>query len=256
MHTVLPKWAVSTSLIVFGFLVLSSANLLGTVGIEPSNLRLATSAASGAILLSTFIFAGVHRLWPWRVLWRLIPPANRALFPDLNGVWVGTALSNWPAIDKLRGAASRGEKLNLDDLSEIGLLPSPLVVQIRANIFGVWVKSVQKNTSSSSRSLSASVRRDKDHELFLLTYTYNQVTPEPGATDEGEHLGAAMLEFEFADLRIAEGYYWTRRCWVDGRNTAGRLNFRKVSDNTNLSDKQLRGFLAQTNLSDAGQAGA
>lgn len=243
MQQVLPRWLWTLGLILFAMTVLSATDLLPRLAIDIPRFRLASSLSSGAVLVLILFFSGRSRWAPWRLCWRLIPKLNEWIFPDLNGVWAGTAHSNWAAIEKLRSAAASNEKLNLDDLFDLEPTASPIVIQIRSNIFGIQIVSYQANTDSKSRSLSSGIERDAKSEVFLLNYTYRQENSVVSATDSEIHVGAAMLEIEFADLARASGSYWTKRCWEDGRNTAGRISVDKISHDSNLSTSKLRAYL-------------
>ena len=65
----------------------------------PNRIVIRYLPLSVLILLGGF-FAPTGYWAPWRILWRIIPMLN-GLFPDLNGVWVGSTRSNWPTIKRL-----------------------------------------------------------------------------------------------------------------------------------------------------------
>lgn len=243
MQHVLPKWMWTSGLVLFATTVLSATDILPYFGLELPRLRLATSAASVAIVILIIFFAGRSHLAPWRILWHVIPKLNNWVFPDLNGVWVGKAQSNWSAIEKLREAASSSTIMKLDDLFDLDRIESPIVVQIRCTIFRIKIVSYQGNTQSKSRSLSTGIERNTEAETYLLSYTYRQENEITSATDSEEHIGASTLEIDYADLDSASGSYWTKRCWEDGRNTAGKISLKRVSNKSDLSTKQLQEFL-------------
>ncbi|WP_162935771.1 Cap15 family cyclic dinucleotide receptor domain-containing protein [Tsuneonella amylolytica] len=243
MQRVIPKWLWTMSLFAFGLVLLSSTKILEPLGIKVPALRLASSAASVAILALSAFFASHARYSPWRIVWRTAPALNRWLFPDLNGVWVGTARSNWAAIERLRSAASENTAMNLEDLFELELKPSPIVIQIKCTVFGIRIVSYQSNTDSKSCAMSTGIERDERSDSYDLTYTYRQENPTRAITDSEDHIGAAVLQFEYADLTTAKGNYWTKRCWQDGRNTAGNIELKKISDNSDLSMSELSQYL-------------
>ncbi len=243
MQQVLPKWMWTIGLILFAAMVMSVTDLLPRLAIDVPRLRLASSLSSAAVVILVLFFSGRSQWAPWRLIWCAIPKLNEWIFPDLNGVWVGTAHSNWAAIERLRTAATSGEKLNLDELFDLERIASPIVIQIRSNIFGIQIVSYQANTVSKSRSLSSGIERDAKSEAFLLNYTYRQENAVVSATDSETHVGAAMLEIEYADLNRASGSYWTKRCWEDGRNTAGKISVARASRESNLSTSQLQSYL-------------
>ncbi|MEO1968116.1 MAG: hypothetical protein ABGW87_05305 [Sphingomonadaceae bacterium] len=239
MQRVIPKWLWTMSLVAFGLALLSSTEILQPLGIRMPAIRLASSAASIAILVLSAFFASNGRWAPWRILWRAFPSLNKLLFPDLNGIWVGTAHSNWAAIERLRSAASSEKAMVLDDLFDLELTYSPIVIQIKCTIFGIRIVSHQSNTQSKSFAMSTGIERNEKSDSYILTYTYRQENSIRIATDSEVHVGAAVLEFEYGDLTRAIGSYWTKRCWEDGRNTAGRIALKKESDESQLSISEL-----------------
>lgn len=243
MQQVLPKWMWKAGLALFAMTVISATEFLPLFGIEPPKFRLASSLSSAAIILLGLIFYGRTHGAVWRMIWRRFPSLNRWVFPDLNGVWVGTAQSNWPAIAKLRDAAGSPEALDLNELFEQDLLDSPIVIQIKCNIFGISINSYQSNRSSKSKSLSSSLERDLHAESYILNYTYRQENLSASSTDSETHEGAAIVVLDYADLNEAHGSYWTKRCWEDGRNTAGKLILRRVCDRSDLSFAKLKEYL-------------
>ena len=245
MQRVIPKWLWTMSLFAFGLVLLSSTKLLEPIGIEVPTIRLASSAASVAILVLSAFFANSGYWSPWRILWRAIPAFNKWLFPDLNGIWVGEARSNWAAIERVRTAASQKKAINLEELFELELHPSPIVLQIKCTIFGIRIVSYQSNTESKSSAMSTGIEREEKSDSYLLTYTYRQQNSVRSVTDSEEHIGAAVLEFEYADLAQARGNYWTKRCWEDGRNTAGQIKLRKVTSISEVSSDELAEHLTR-----------
>lgn len=248
MQQVLPKWMWTAGLTLFAVMVISATEVMTITNVDLPLLRFASSAASVGIVVLTLFFSARGRWAPWRLVWRTFPKLNCWIFPDLNGIWVGAAHSNWTAIEKLRTAASSLEKFDLDELFDLDRKESPIVLQIRCNLFGLEIVSCQSNTASKSRSLSSGIERNAKSESYCLNYTYRQENSIVSATDTETHTGAAILEVEYASLDRAEGSYWTKRCWEDGRNTAGRIELTRVSDASDLSTSELQEHLLSRRL--------
>ena len=177
------------------------------------------------ILLITLIFASHQRWALWRLFWRICPPLNK-VFPDINGIWLGSTSSNWPIIKKMLDASQLNCSINQEELNSIPLQTDALAIEIKATLFKVQVTASLSSTKGKSYSIMVCPRKDIHNRLFL-TYVYNQDTPKPFATDADNHLGAVELIFEMDNLNKAEGNYWTRRNWKQGLNTAGRLEIQR-----------------------------
>lgn len=194
------------------------------------------------ILLGLFgAFFGPTRYWaPWRILWRIWPGLNK-YFPDLNGIWVGTTNSNWPTIDALTTAAKSKRKITEQDLQDIDEQEDAIAMQITNSLFALNVKAGLSSTDGISNSITAKPWRHQHTQCVHLSYVYEQLTTKPSHTDEEKHLGAADLSITSNDNTNADGTYWTRRSWITGRNTAGRLSMKRISEFTD-SKKTLRDF--------------
>jgi hypothetical protein len=176
-----------------------------------------------------FLFGGfTARFAPWRWLWQLVPPLNEVLFPDLNGVWSGTTSSNWPIIERLKGAAESRQSIKSGELDAIALKEDGVTLTIKATFFSLRVSAQLHGTGSKSHSITERVVREKRKDKFELYYVYQQDTPEPKATDESIHIGAASLVLD-RDQWLLEGPYWTRRSWRQGLNTAGMIKVSRIS---------------------------
>lgn len=167
---------------------------------------------------------------PWRWTFRTFPKLNEWVYPDLNGVWYGTTKSNWTVIESLREAASKGTQIDLRQLSDIELQEGEIAIEIKASLFRITVRSKVSATGGSSKSLSSRAEKSPETGEYGLAYLYRQETPEPVSTDEGMHEGAATLEVGLGEPMSMRGWYWTRRKWREGMNTAGLIEVRRVSD--------------------------
>ena len=178
------------------------------------------------IVLLTVIFGSACRWAPWRWIWRFLPFLNK-VFPDINGIWLGSTSSNWPRIKKMFEASQAAYMVTQDDLHSIPLQTDAMAVEIKATLFKVQITASLSSTNSQSHSITVCPRMDA-HNRLQLTYVYNQDTPNPSLTDADNHLGAADLVIDMDNIDKAEGFYWTRRSWQMGLNTAGRLELRRV----------------------------
>lgn len=189
----------------------------------------------GAIFGPTGYFA------PWRVLWRLCPPLNRWVFPDLNGVWVGSTKSNWPTIERMLQAAQGEEALAQAELVGVPPQEDAIAVEIKASLFVIRIFAALSSTEGTSHTLTARPRLDANSGSLHVTYVYEQSVPVPRLMDEGLHIGAADVQLDRDDPTAAEGVYWTQRRWTLGLNTAGRVSLRRIAPRLE-SDKRLADY--------------
>ena len=194
-----------------------------------------------ALLVAGF---GFTSYWaPWRVVWRMVPALN-AWFPDLNGVWLGATDSNWPTLKRM---LEKAQEVGAIEAAELHALPEQrdaMAIEITASLFRLKITSGLSTTDGRSCSIAAKPRRDQHTGHIHLAYVYEQETPNPEITDEERHMGAADLVIEPENLEEAEGYYWTRRNWKAGLNTAGRLKLRRIAQKKEKG-KSLRQYAAE-----------
>lgn len=188
--------------------------------------------------LLSVIFGPTGYWAPWRVLWRCVPALNN-WFPDLNGLWVGSTHSNWPTIKRLVEAAQQGGGLTEQELHDIPEQRDAMAVQIKASLFRLHICAGLSSTGARSYSITAKPWRQQHTEEIHISYVYKQETPNHAITDEEMHLGAAELIIRLECHSQAEGTYWTRRSWKTGRNTAGKLELRRISPRID-ADKTLQ----------------
>lgn len=191
-------------------------------------------------LVLTALFGSSAYLSPWRMLWRTFPALNEWIYPDLNGVWLGSTRSNWPVISAAREAARTGRQIDLEALRDVPLQENEIAMQIRASFLWITVRSQLQSTNADSQTTFAHAERDPRSHVLSLAYVYRQQTPEPLVTDEDSHIGAATLEVSPGSYSVMSGHYWTRRKWREGMNTAGRLEVKRVSEHhANATDNLL-----------------
>jgi hypothetical protein len=198
-----------------------------------------------AILSFVGVFFGpTGYLAPWRLLWRIVPPLNSWAFPDLNGVWVGITKSNWPVIDKAFDAATSHRSVTEAELHDIPLKEDAIAVSIKCSLFALKIKVATSATDGESHSVAARPSRDPLTGCLHLINVYRQAVPDPARTDEPEHLGAADLKVDPEEPEQIRGEYWTRRVWRTGKNTAGKIELRRLSAKQSKG-KALRQFAAE-----------
>lgn len=176
------------------------------------------------LVLFVVIFGSYGRWAPWRCIWKICPQLNNWLFPDINGIWVGSTHSNWPIVLKMHEAAQDNCIVTQEELVSIPLQTDAMAMEIKATLFKVQIIAGLSATNGQSFSITVRPMMD-DHKRLHLIYVYQQDTPLPILTDADNHLGAADLVIEMGK---AEGVYWTRRSWNKGLNTAGRLELRRT----------------------------
>jgi len=182
----------------------------------------------GLFMAGAALIAGWSAFFsPWRIAFRLWRRLNEWVYPDLNGVWYGNTQSNWGVIETKREAAEADGGLTLGDLPSVPLKEGEIALDVRADLFRIRVRAKVSDTGGASVSLSS--RAEKANGEYRLSYLYRQETPEPLATDEGVHDGAATLRILFGHALSMEGVYWTRRKWREGMNTAGVISVRRVT---------------------------
>lgn len=190
--------------------------------------KLISSALAIWTILMTIVFGFSGRWAPWRIIWQRLPALNKSVFPDLNGVWVGTTSSNWSRITELLQAAEETGGLDRKRLPTIPLQQDDVTMTITASLFTFRIKARLHRTGGKSHSLTERVLKDKRRDLQELYYVYQQETPDAAATDDDSHVGAAALEVD-TEAWVLEGPYWTKRNWRSGLNTAGVIKVARQS---------------------------
>jgi hypothetical protein len=212
----------------FGLIVILLITSRGLPSTGTELVRLLSSALTIFGLVLLIVGGSSKRRSPWRWLWKRFPVLNDKLFPDLNGLWVGTTSSNWPVIETMMKAAEATGGVDLKQLDAIALRQDDITVTITASFFSFRVSAQLHGTDSKSHSLTERVCREKRRDTFELYYVYRQDTPSPQRTDEGSHLGAAALDIDLENWCL-EGPYWTKRSWRQGLNTAGIIKVARQS---------------------------
>lgn len=154
-----------------------------------------------AVLLLTLI----NSLGLWRIFWRLCPGwFNRRIFPDLQGTYEGTLISNWNGGTEIPGAK----------------------LIIRQTLLHIKVKQITGESYSFSK-IADIVHFDRDVNLFKLFYIYFN-EPRDSVRDRSlPHIGAADLSINIRGREISlEGRYFND---PKIRATTGEMRFTRVS---------------------------
>lgn len=193
------------------FALLNHDNLLNLLNQPVSLLRALSSASSLAGL--AFLIVGESFIFPW--ICKL--PLVRTFFPPIDGIWRVNLLSNWGAIERMRG------NLDVEDkVSKQG------TVRIFSRFFRVRMKFEVDDRYSKSSTVCVSVKRDAQHGTIELNYIYENLTSNPKSSDCSRHNGAARVEVRDEEGIVSmEGVYFTDRNWNQGLNTAGYISFER-----------------------------
>jgi hypothetical protein len=171
----------------------------------------------------------------WRLAWRLVPPLNKWVFPDLNGKWRVELYSNWPRQAQLLDAAKSTEQTidmrlcNQDELAEL----TPLILE--AEIYQTWWSFDMRlhnpgRTSPIDKSDTITVDPfpRKGLQSPGIMYFYEQENDTDNVSDSDRFFGAARLIYDF-DKDELSGLTWTARMWERAMNTAAKVSFTRIS---------------------------
>ncbi|PSV27368.1 hypothetical protein [Photobacterium sp. GB-56] len=122
--------------------------------------------------------------------------------PDFNGKWTGRIQSNFN-----------------------GGTVVEFPVTIEADFFSIKMKG--QTTIGRSYANYCKVIRTED-DGFELEYMFKGVNDTPSETDTIFYEGAARLHVTDVPTMKMKGVFWTNRCWQNGKNTAGIVEFTKV----------------------------
>lgn len=241
MYALLPWRILSTALMMVIGLAVYADDFGAWVGFTVSDSAIIRYLPTVALTTLGIVF-GITASWaPWRYAWRKLPVLNRSVFPDLNGVWVGTTASNWPTVEKMRNAATTEGAIELAELYETVERHDAIAVEITASLYSIRLATGLSSMDATSYSITARPWKCQHIPRIHLAYVYEQETKAPATTDEERHMGAADLVHDPASPNDLEGVYWTRRSWIEGLNTAGCLKLRRVALSKDPS-KSLRDY--------------
>ncbi|MEQ8441229.1 MAG: hypothetical protein RIM33_11475 [Alphaproteobacteria bacterium] len=187
-----------------------------------------------AVLITAGLVSAV--MVKWRLFWKipmLGPWLAEKLFPDLNGDYEVTILSNWPIIQNLIS----GEPPKFE--SEGPLLSNELqLVKLNGRIEQTFFRTsviltplVANGVIKESRTLSCTLHKEGRDGVKRISYVYEQENLNRDETDEEKFLGAGDLRLDPKSDAVLSGKFWTNRAWHKGYNTAGNIEFRKLKNN-------------------------
>jgi hypothetical protein len=226
VYPLLPWGWVGAALTALVFLAIGIDNFGGLIGYTVPDNLIVKYLPIFAILVFGFIFGGTSYVAPWRWLWCILPALNKKLYPDVNGIYVGTICSNYPLKIAMRESAVSGHRLEGAKLDAIPLQESAVAVELRADFFRLRITVSSSPTGGTSRAVIAKPWRDRGADTIHLSNVYLQTVNQPSASDEAMHFGAADLEVNPADRQTISGIYWTKRRWQVGLNTAGVIKLK------------------------------
>lgn len=156
---------------------------------------------------------------------------RKHVFEDLNGEWLVTIDSNWPAVSALLEAA-KADGAKYDPVSEPQSIPQTGRFEFRATIDQGWEKAsieVLPNKDSplrQSRTFAFDLIKACADAPPRVFWGFRQTNGVLEGTDEDNFLGAALLEVISSDY--LEGLYWNNRSWRGGLNAAGRISLSRA----------------------------
>ncbi|ODR95005.1 hypothetical protein AUC70_04420 [Methyloceanibacter stevinii] len=201
--------AVTTSLVVALAIVLLFAELQPELG---------TTLKALAVCAALSLVAGRVRL---PILGRLLGLWQLAL--DIDGDYLVEVRSN--AVRARRSSADAEARL----YSKIG------TARIDTRVSGVRMQLMSRKGRKCSEAVVCALRQDKTSNRPVLFYVFDSLVLDTTAVCR-RHLGTACLTIPPGHRpAVLEGTYWTDRDWEEGRNTAGRIRFHRVSVGTGSS---------------------
>lgn len=182
------------------------------------------AVAVGGLITQAVGIAGLA-LWvldvtqAWRPVWRVLG-LDQLVFPDLNGRWSGTILSNGPQLgykDLCQGAGSGPAPATCTSSDPARFACLPVEVKVSMTLVKTDLELSLCNLHSHSSAVSLTRRTGTYDAKFA--YQFEVPAQPPTSNDAGAFLGSAILEVD--SKRSMHGYYWTDRNWREGRQTAG-----------------------------------
>lgn len=229
MYPLLPWKILSVPLVLLTACAVYFDEVLQAIGCDVSEQTIVRYLPPLAMGFVSLMFGLTCYHAPWRFVWRVVPWLNK-IFPDLNGVWVGATSSNWPKIKKLIDCSHSAETITEQDLFNLPEQSNTIAMQIKSSLFRVSVEAILTSTKGEAYSITAKPWRHQHTKDIHLSYVYRQENSSHSHTDEESHLGAADLILRADKYNEANGIYWTKRRWKQGRNTAGTIELKRVSD--------------------------
>jgi len=228
MYRILPK---KVMFIGFAWFVVGLFLLLGSLQqLITFEYRISIVPTIAWVALSVLLLNPV-----WRFAWRLVPPLNKWIFPDLNGKWKVEFYSNWSRQVQLLDAAKSTEytiDMRVCDESELAEL-KPLILE--ADISQTWWSfdmRLHNRDRNSPIDKSDTIAVDPFPRKGLqppgVLYFYEQENDTANVSDSDRFFGAARLVYDFEKDELS-GLAWTARMWDRAMNTAAKVRFTRIS---------------------------
>jgi hypothetical protein len=176
----------------YAFVVILAAHFLGLSAHDSLAAAFKWSTPFGLVLVFFMAFG-------WRIVWRIVPPLNRWVYPDLNGYWDVTIYFSWGTTNGVTQARA----------------------QIKQSMSKMSIELVSNESESST--LMVTPKLDPESGRPVLYYMYKN-DPKAGLSSRiSAHRGAAELKIDLEALNRLEGNYFT------DRGTSGRYVMTKES---------------------------
>jgi hypothetical protein len=158
----------------------------------------------------------------WRPVWSALG-LNQRVFPDLNGTWTGTILSNGrihkhPDLCTKPLPSPDPTACNSQDPAKFVCLP--VEVKISMTLVSTDVELTLCDNLKSESSGVSLTRRSGFH-VPRLTYLFD--SDNPGPSSPPQFHGATYIDIDIEKAIPLVGYYWTDRDWEIGHQTAGQI---------------------------------
>ena len=190
----------------------------------PTGSSIFSTFLASVLLVAAHVTSQTGRQALWRKLWHKCPKLSDWLFPDLNGVWIGTVYSNYLGQDVQDYKCPVERHIPLDPKQ---FMRVPAVFEIRANFWNVKMVALFPNSGARTEQIDVLVNRDMDGDIEL-SYVYEQDKNPKHSPPFKAHLGAARLTLKgLGNGMVLHGLYWTAREWREKDNTAGYVAVQK-----------------------------
>lgn len=182
------------------------------IAVMQDDLALAMNVLSAVpVALAVGIGLGAMR-WTWILPCRL---GLAQWYPDINGIWLGKIKSTYSA-----------------DLSQQQV---DVVMRVQQKWTNIQI-SMENLAGDPISDTVEVIPNFEDHKPSVwMLYRGRNLLPQP--TDVSTYLGSSHLTHQPVSNRL-DGFYWTNRAWERGHNTAGSLQMKFYSRDTNTTLSQ------------------
>jgi hypothetical protein len=175
-----------------------------------------------AIGVAGFVLWAFDATGLWRPVWSICG-LNQLVFPDLNGTWTGTILSNG-RIHKHPDACTKPlpspDRTNCVSPDPEKFVCLPVEVTISMTLLSTDVELILCD-DLKSESTGESLTRRAGLQDPRLSYQFE--SKNPGASSPEAFHGAGYIDIEINKPIPLRGTYWTNRDWRLGHQTAGEV---------------------------------